>query len=130
MKAEGRGQKEEMKAEGRRQKAEGRRKQGWVLCLVLTSAFCLLPSAFAASAWTPHPSDGVTMSIYGDDGAIRVDFDFHGHGGYAIARKSVDLDLPPNYQFVFELRGETAPQNLEFQIDRRERRERLVAEPP
>jgi hypothetical protein len=81
------------------------------------SAFCILHSAFAAEQrWTPHPSDGVEMHITSDGAATRVAFDFHGHAGYAIARKQLDLDLPPNYQFVFRIRGEAPPENLELKL--------------
>ena len=76
----------------------------------------LLAAVLAASLWTPHPSDGVEMHIANDRGATRIDFDFHGHAGYAIARKDVDLDLPPNYQFTFRLRGEAPPENLELKL--------------
>ena len=96
-----------MKAEGRRLKAE-------VVMAGVLSAFCFLPSAFAQ--WTAHPSDGVTMKLTPEGNATRLDFDFHGHGGYAIARKAVDLDLPANYQFVMRVRGETGPQDLEFKL--------------
>jgi len=85
----------------------------------LISAFCILPSAFArVTEWSAHPSDGVTMQIRRDGEASRVDFDFHGHGGYAIARRAVDLDLPANYQFVFRVRGEAPPENLELKLIR------------
>src|SRR5688572_28738247 len=76
----------------------------------------MIAVALAALLWTAHPSDGVTMKLTPEGNATRLDFDFHGHGGYAIARKKVDLDLPPNYQFVFRVRGETGPQNLEFKL--------------
>ncbi|HWW62843.1 MAG TPA: hypothetical protein VN181_15825, partial [Thermoanaerobaculia bacterium] len=76
----------------------------------------MIALVLAAALWTAHPSDGVTMTISDDDGATRVDFDFHGHAGYAIARQPVDLDLPPNYQFTIRVRGETAPQNFEFKL--------------
>src|SRR5262249_615763 len=98
---------------GRRQKAEGR--SG--LAVVLTSAFCLLPSAFAADiAWTAHPSDGVTLSLTREGAINKAAFDFRGHGGYAIARRSIDADLLPNYQFVFRIRAEAPPENLEFKL--------------
>src|SRR5207248_11633784 len=50
-------------------------------------AFCILHFAFAASAafWTAHPSDGVEMHVAREGDVNRIDFDFHGHGGYAIA---------------------------------------------
>ena len=70
----------------------------------------------AAALWTPHPSDGVEMHVTREAAATRVDFDFHGHAGYAIARKQIDLDLPPNYQFVFRIRGEAPPENLELKL--------------
>src|SRR5438105_3939532 len=83
---------------------------------VLITAFCLLPSAFAQ--WSPHPSDGVEMHLARDGDVNRIDFDFHGHGGYAIARRSIDLDLPSNYQFTFRVRGDAPPENLELKLIR------------
>jgi hypothetical protein len=72
------------------------------------------------AAWSAHPSDGVSLDIREDtgraDGVMRLDFDFHGHAGYAIARRKVDIDLPENYEFTFQARGETQPQNLEFKL--------------
>src|SRR5437762_1242151 len=85
---------------------------------LLLSAFCLLLSAFAAKAapWTPHPSDGVEMHLTREGAVNRVDFDFHGHGGYAIARTRIDRDLPPNYQIVFRIRANAPPENLELKL--------------
>ncbi len=70
----------------------------------------------AAALWTPHPSDGVEMHLRAEAGATRLDFDFHGHAGYAIARKQLDLDLPPNYQFVFRIKANAPPENLELKL--------------
>ncbi|MBV9492912.1 MAG: coagulation factor 5/8 type domain-containing protein [Acidobacteria bacterium] len=70
----------------------------------------------AALTWTPHPSDGVEMHLFREGETNSLDFDFHGHGGYAIARARIDADLPPNYQIVFRLRGETPPENLEIKL--------------
>jgi hypothetical protein len=70
--------------------------------------------------WTPHPSDGVELKISRDAGlhgrGMRFDFDFHGGAGYAIARKEVSLDLPPNYEFSFWMRAEAPVNNLEFKL--------------
>jgi hypothetical protein len=98
--------------EVRRQRAEVRN------LALLFSAFCLLTSAFAASAadWSAHPSDGVEMHLTREGDATRLDFDFHGHGGYAIARTAVNLDLPPNYAFDFRIRGEAPRENLELKL--------------
>jgi hypothetical protein len=66
------------------------------------------------SAWSSHPASDVTMSLHADDG-MRVDFAFDG-GGWAIARRTVDLDLPENYAFSFRIRGACSPQTVEFKL--------------
>jgi hypothetical protein len=60
------------------------------------------------------------MHITSEAAATRVAFDFHGHAGYAIARKQIDLDLPPNYQFVFRLKANAPPENLELKLIHRD----------
>ena len=49
-------------------------------------------------------------------GALRVDFRFVKGGGYAVLHRALDLDLPENYRFTFRVRGDCAPQNLEFKL--------------
>jgi hypothetical protein len=66
--------------------------------------------------WIAAPSDGVELHIRDDHGAMRLDFDFHGGAGYAIARKPLKLALPADYQFTYRLRGETPPNTLEFKL--------------
>jgi hypothetical protein len=70
-------------------------------------------------AWSAHPADGVRLGLAGDAGkvgrALRLDFAFSG-GGYAIARRTVDLALPPNYAFTFWIKGEAKPNTLEFKL--------------
>ena len=71
-------------------------------------------------AWTAHPSDGVSLTLRSDAGkvgrAMRMDVDFHGGSGYAIARRSLPLDLPEDYQFSFWVRGDIPPNDLEFKL--------------
>ena len=67
------------------------------------------------AAWNPFPADGVKLDLAEDDGALRMDFSFSG-GGYAIARREVDLDLPDNYAITFKIRGATGPQTLELKL--------------
>jgi len=73
-----------------------------------------------AGAWSPHPADGVLATLHSDSGrtgqALRLDFDFQGGGGYAIARREVALDLPANYAFSFWLRGVSPINTLEFKL--------------
>src|SRR2546423_4937511 len=105
------------------------------------SAFCILRSAFCvllfatgtlcaqiftddfngSLKWEPHPSDGVSLIITQEPAgrrasALRMDFDFHGHGGYAIARRAGSIDLPADFEFSFWIRGTSPPNNLEFKV--------------
>jgi hypothetical protein len=74
----------------------------------------------SVTAWSPHPSDGVTLTIGQDAGrtgkAMRLDFDFQQHAGYAIARRTLDLDLPANYEITFAMRADAPVNNLEVKL--------------
>jgi len=80
----------------------------------------VLDSFESVSGWTAHPSDGVSLRISRDSGrtggAMRLDFNFHGGAGYAIARKTFAIPLPDNYEFAFQVRGSAPPENLEFKL--------------
>lgn len=72
------------------------------------------------AGWSAHPSDGTSLRLSSDSGAtgrsMRLDFDFHGGGGYVIARKVFALRLPANYELTYRLRG-VAPRNtIEFKL--------------
>jgi hypothetical protein len=102
----------------------------------LTPAAVAQPGALAAPAvladgegldgWSAVAPDGISLRISQGEGragrAIRLDYDFNGHGGYAIARRALDLRLPENYRFRFWMRAEgadggPAPVNdLEFKL--------------
>lgn len=94
----------------------------WLVLLAAPAAadVAILDDFEDPSLWSPVPADGVSLRISGDEGvygqALRLDFDFQGGGGYAVARRALDLTLPAHYRFRFYLRGETAPQNLEFKL--------------
>jgi len=74
----------------------------------------------SVSAWSARPSDGVSLRITADSDrhgtAMRLDFDFHAHAGYAIAHRTIDLPLPPDYEFSFSVRGDAPRENLEFKL--------------
>jgi len=76
----------------------------------------------SGTGWTAHPSDGVELRISSAPGlhgkALRLDFDFHGGAGYAIARRAVDITLPANYAFSFQLLAspEVQANDLEFKL--------------
>ncbi len=72
------------------------------------------------AAWSAIPASGVQLRIGSDAGvhgkALRLDFDFGGGGGYAVAKRAVALDLPENYRFRFAMRGDCRPNDLEFKL--------------
>jgi len=81
----------------------------------------LLVDAFdSVSEWHTNPSKGVEIAIHADSGrngrGMRIDFDFHGNGGYGIVNHRVDLDLPANYHFAFGIRGNAPMNTLEFKL--------------
>src|SRR5581483_5326411 len=74
-----------------------------------------------ASDWQAAPANGVSMRIADErtpEGApaLRIDYDFQGHGGWAAARRTIALALPPRYELRFLLRGEGPPNNLEVKL--------------
>ena len=79
-----------------------------------------------AAPWEVVTADGVALTLSQDAGrsgrALRLDVDFAGHGGYAIARRPVSLRLAENYRLRFWARAEgagggPAPVNdLEFKL--------------
>ncbi len=74
----------------------------------------------SARAWSAHPADGVRATVHPDRGrtgrGLRLDFDFQGGGGYAIARRALSLDLPSNYAWSFWIRGQAPANTLEFKL--------------
>jgi hypothetical protein len=47
---------------------------------------------------------------------MRVDFDFHGHGGYAVIHRPLRLILPANYEISFAIRGDAPSNTLELKM--------------
>ncbi len=76
----------------------------------------LLYVLLTSGPWRAMPADGVDLQISREASALRLDFDFHGHGGYAIARRDGAIDLPENFEFTFRTRGEAPPNTLEFKL--------------
>ncbi len=74
----------------------------------------------SVAAWRAQPSDDVSLAISQDSGvtgkSIKIDFDFHGHGGYAVIRRDLKLSLPANYEFSFSIRGQSPVNTLEFKL--------------
>jgi hypothetical protein len=81
----------------------------------------VLDSFDSVSQWTTTPADGVEISVHPDSNgvhgrAMRVDFDFHGHGGYAVIHRPLTLTLPPNYELSFAIKGDAPTNTLELKM--------------
>src|SRR5258706_9041218 len=72
------------------------------------------------SRWKAFPSAGVALALSGGEGAtgraLRLDFDFAGHAGWAAARREVAIDLPENWELDVSLRGEALANDLEIKL--------------
>jgi hypothetical protein len=72
------------------------------------------------SPWHAAGSDGVRASVHPADGVggrgLRLDFDLAGTAGYALARRALPLDLPADYEIVFYLRGDAAPNAFQVKL--------------
>ncbi len=88
--------------------------------LIIGQSAIVVDDFESLGAWKAVPSDGVTLNISGDAGlhgkAMRIDFDFHGHGGYAVVHRDLKLPLPANYEFSFAVRGPAPVNTLEFKL--------------
>ncbi len=72
-------------------------------------------------SWNVYSSGLSKGSLHRDKGpdggaALRLDFDFHGGGGFIVARKGFGFRLPDTFEFSFYLRGDCPANNLEFKI--------------
>jgi len=72
------------------------------------------------SAWHAAGSDGVSASVHPTDGVggrgLRLEFDLAGTAGYALARRVLPLDLPDDYEIVFSVRGDAAPNAFQVKL--------------
>ncbi len=72
-------------------------------------------------SWKVYSSGLSKGSLHPDKGpdggaALRLDFDFHGGGGFIVARKELGFRLPDTFEFSFFLRGDCPANHLEFKI--------------
>ena len=65
--------------------------------------------------WKAVPAAGVEMTLTQAD-AIRIDFDFRGRAGYAIARRDGRIELPENFELSFRIKGNAPSNTLEVKF--------------
>ncbi len=73
-----------------------------------------------AASWSANAAAGSLAVVSADrvatPAALRFDFDLVGHGAWAIARRDVDVVLPPRYVIRLRLRGETPRLELQLKL--------------
>ncbi|MEL1266218.1 discoidin domain-containing protein [Pseudoxanthomonas putridarboris] len=73
-----------------------------------------------ASAWRVVVSNQVSGMLRPVDGvegrALCLDYDFNGVSGHAGIQRDLRLDYPENYQFGFQLRGDSPRNDLQFKL--------------
>jgi len=86
----------------------------------LAAAATIVDSGDSPANWTAIAAPGAGARIVegkGRDGkAIGLDFDLGRGRSHAIARRTVSVDLPDNFMFVFTLRGDCDPNTLEIKF--------------
>jgi F5/8 type C domain len=73
------------------------------------------------AAWQVFASGqarGLLSPIVSPDGkpGVRLDYDFHGGGGFVVMRRVIALRLPDTFEIGFRLRGEGPPNHFEFKV--------------
>ena len=71
--------------------------------------------------WRAAPAPGVELALAGETDArgapvLRLDFDFHGHGGWAAAGRPFAVALPANWELRLRLRGDGPANDLEIKF--------------
>jgi hypothetical protein len=75
-----------------------------------------------ASRWKVVASDGVDLKCSEEPGegdhasSLRLDINFVSGAGFAGIHRDLPLDLPPNFELAFSIRGDLPPNNLEFKL--------------
>lgn len=82
---------------------------------------CELIDDFAdVTAWMPVASGLARLDIAAESGecgaALRLDYDFHGGGGFVVARRPLEMVLPETYVLRFGLRGVGLPNRFEVKL--------------
>ncbi len=72
------------------------------------------------SGWSAIASGQAQLTITRDDGphgaAMRLDFDFHGGGGFVVARKLFQRAMPSCWAFRMQVRGAAPANKLELKL--------------
>jgi hypothetical protein len=66
--------------------------------------------------WQAGASDDVSAHLRKEEGGLCLDFDFGGVSGYAVLRRELPLDLPPDYAFNVRVKGSGPVNDFQFKL--------------
>lgn len=75
-----------------------------------------MPISLDLSRWVPVASGRAALVLAEQHGALRMDFDFKGEGGFVVARKELAVDLPAEFAVRFQIKGVGALNHLEVKL--------------
>ena len=80
----------------------------------------LLDAFVDLSGWSAIASGQAQLAIAQEDGprgkSMRLDFDFHGGGGFVVARKEFRRPMPSSWAFRMQVRGAAPANKLELKL--------------
>src|SRR5688572_15615914 len=102
---------------------------------VLTQQRIVTIDAFeSTSGWSRRTSDGVTLRLSSDSGyrgrSMRLDFDFGASTGVAVARRAINITVPPNFELAFRARAVNLPADIHLRLLDQSGESVLSATPP
>ncbi|QIF04318.1 discoidin domain-containing protein [Roseimicrobium sp. ORNL1] len=80
--------------------------------------FSLFDDAGAWQVVASGQARGEITAIHTNAGepGLRLDYDFHGGGGFVVLRRTFPFSLPSTFDIGFRLRGEGLPNHFEFKV--------------
>ena len=70
----------------------------------------------SSEGWRAFASGEAELHVSAENGALRLDFDFHEGGGFVVARKVFPRLMPADYAFAFRVWGRSPRNKLEFKL--------------
>ncbi len=88
------------------------------MSLTLHPFFSLFDDLSAWQVVASGQAEGCLQSTSDDHGqpALRLDYDFHGGGGFVVIRRDLPCVLPETFEMRFHLRGQGPPNHFEFKV--------------
>ncbi len=67
--------------------------------------------------WLAVASGQGELHLTAQGSALRLDFDFHGGGGFVVARRLIELEMPESFLIKLRVRGECPSNHFELKLE-------------